>query len=139
VRRLTIILGVALVLVGARELIDSTNWTSLRATIIWFLGGTLVHDGVIVPLTLLVSLALTRHVPGTYRGLVQGALIVSATLTLALLPLLSGRGRTSANPSQQPLPYGRDLLIVLAAVWSSAAVLAVRRYRKRHREDVRTR
>ena len=56
-RRLTIIIGVVLILVGARELIDSTNWTSLRATITWFLGGTLLHDGVVVPLTLLVGLA----------------------------------------------------------------------------------
>ena len=82
------------------------------------------------PLTLLAALAVVRFVPGTYRGLVQGALVVSATLTLALLPLLSGQGRTAANPSQQPLPYGRNLVLVLAAVWICAAVLAVRRHRR---------
>jgi hypothetical protein len=135
VRRLTITIGVALVLLGVRELIESTTWASLRGTITWFLGGVLIHDGVVVPLTLLLSLALTRLVPGGYRGLVQGALVIAAALTLALLPLLSGQGRTAANPSQQPLPYGRDLVVVLAAVWTGAAVLAFRRYRERHRDE----
>ena len=128
-RRLTITIGVVLVVVGIRELVDSATLASLRATIVWFVSGTLIHDGVVVPLTLLGSFTLTRFVPGTYRGLVQGALVVSATLTLALLPLLSGQGRTAANPSQQPLPYGRNLVLVLAAVWTYVAVLAVRRHR----------
>jgi hypothetical protein len=135
VRRLTIVIGVAVVLVGLRELGDGATWVSLRAMITWFVGGTLIHDGLVVPLTMLVALTLTRLVPGMYRGLVQGALVGSAMLTLALLPLLSGRGRTAVNPSQQPLPYGRSLLIVLAAVWLCAALMAGWRYRREKSRD----
>lgn len=137
-RRVTITIGVALVVVGIGEIVASTTWASLRATIAWFAGGVLVHDAIVVPLTMLAALAVARFVPGTYRSLVQGALIVSATLTLALLPLLSGQGRTAANPSQQPLPYGRNLLLVLATVWTCAAVLAVRRHRGEPRDPARS-
>lgn len=135
-RRLTIVLGVALVVIGIRELVDAATWQSLRATIIWFAGGTIVHDGVVVPLTLLAGLALTRLVPGTYRGIVQGALVMSAAVSLALLPLLSGQGRTAANFSLQPLPYARNLVVVLAALWAGAALLAVRRRREERRHEV---
>ena len=133
-RRVTITIGVALVVVGVREVVDSATWASLRAMIAWFVGGILVHDLIVVPLTMLAALAVARFVPRTYRSLVQGALGVSAALTLALLPLLSGQGRTAANPSQQPLPYGRNLALILAIVWICAAVLAVRRHRRGKRQ-----
>jgi len=126
-KRAAFAVGAALVALGAYLVIEATGFASLRSALIWFGGGVVGHDGVLVPLTLLVGVALARWVPGTYRGLLQGALVVSAMLSLALVPLLSGRGLTAANPSQQPLPYGRNLLLVLAGVWALAAVLAVRR------------
>lgn len=137
-KRLTMIIGGALVAIGIRELVDGARWSTLRATITWFVGGPILHDAVLVPLTLLVGLALARLVPGTYRGLVQGALIVSATVTIALLPLLSGRGRTAANPSQQPLAYGQNLLVVLAGVWVGAAILGVWRHHRARRQPAPT-
>jgi hypothetical protein len=60
---------------------------------------------------------------------------MSALLTVALLPLMSGRGRTPANPSQQPLPYTRNLLLVLLAVWLVTAALALHRARLRRADD----
>lgn len=135
-RRLALLVGAGLSAYGAYLLLAGARWPPLNSALTWFAGGVIVHDALLVPLTLLVGVVLLRVVPGPYRGLVQGALVLSALLTLALLPLLSGRGRTPANPSQQPLPYTRNLLLVLLAVWAVTAVLALLRTRRRRAGDV---
>ncbi len=135
-RRVALIVGAGLAAYGAYLLLAGARWPPLSSALTWFAGGVLIHDALLVPLTLLVGVALLRVVPGGYRGLVQGALVMSALLTVALLPLMSGRGRTPANPSQQPLPYTRNLLLVLLAVWLVTAALALYRARRRHAGDV---
>lgn len=127
--------GAGLAAYGAYLLLAGARWPPLSSALTWFAGGVLIHDALLVPLTLLVGVALLRVVPGGYRGLVQGALVMSALLTVALLPLMSGRGRTPANPSQQPLPYTRNLLLVLLAVWLVTAALALHRARRRRADD----
>lgn len=135
-RRLALLVGAGLSVYGAYLLLAGARWPPLSSALTWFAGGVIVHDALLVPLTLLLGVVLLRVVPGPYRGPVQGALVLSALLTLALLPLLSGRGRTPANPSQQPLPYTRNLLLVLLAVWAVTAVLALLRARRRRAGDV---
>ncbi len=135
-RRVALIVGAGLAAYGAYLLLAGARWPPLSSALTWFAGGVIIHDALLVPLTLLVGVALLRVVPGGYRGLVQGALVMSALLTVALLPLMSGRGRTPANPSQQPLPYTRNLLLVLLAVWLVTAALALHRARRRHAGDV---
>lgn len=129
-------IGAGLSAYGGYLLLGGASGPPLSSALTWFAGGVIVHDALLVPLTLLVGVALLRVVPGPYRRVVQGALVLSALLTLALLPLLSGRGRTPANPSQQPLPYTRNLLLVLLAVWVVTAVLALLRTRRRRAGDV---
>jgi len=135
VRRVALIVGAGLAAYGAYLLLAGARWPPLSSALTWFAGGVIIHDALLVPLTLLVGVALLRVVPGGYRGLVQGALVMSALLTVALLPLMSGRGRTPANPSQQPLPYTRNLLLVLLAVWLVTAALALHRARLRRADD----
>lgn len=126
-RRVAFVVGAALVAYGGYELVTGSSLTSLRAAATWLAGGVVLHDGVLVPLTLLGGVALARLLPGAWRGLVQGALVVSAMITLPLLPLLSGAGLDPRNPSQQPLAYGRGLLLVLGGVWALTGLLALRR------------
>ncbi|MER5964620.1 hypothetical protein [Streptomyces sp. NPDC002057] len=99
---------------------------------VWWAGALVLHDGIIAPLVLAVGLLLAGR-PG--RGLPRGALIVAASVTLVTLPLLLRPG-AAANPSALPLPYGRNLLIVLVcvAVVTGAAEL-VRRRRARSQGD----
>lgn len=93
-------------------------------------------ESVLVPITMLAGAPATRFLPGTFRALVQGAFVVSAMVTLPLLPLLSGNGLDERDPSQQPLPYGRNLLLVLAGVWAVTGVLALRRQLAHRRAEV---
>jgi len=51
---------------------------------------------------------------------VQGALLISAAVTLMAVPLMLGYGRDPNNPSALPLDYRLGVLIVLSCVWATA-------------------
>lgn len=126
-RRLGYALGVPLVVLGAYLVLSGNSFPALTSIALWFAGGIALHDGLVVPITLAVGSLLLLAVRGPARAAVQGALIVTACVTVATLPLLVGAGRDARVPSQQPLDYGRNLLMVLALVWVVAAAVAVRR------------
>ena len=126
-RWLLYLLGVAAVAYGGYELLVTAGKTHPPAAAIWFAGGVVAHDAVFVPVVLLGAAAVVRFVPRVARPVVQSALFVSGSVFLVALPLVWGLGGNAGNPSTNPLPYGRNLAIVLAVVWAVAAVLVVRR------------
>lgn len=73
------------------------------------------HDAVWMPLVLLTG----RFVRSPAARV---AWAVAAALTVAALPLALGVGRTADNPSALPLDYGRNLVLVLAAVAGIALI-----------------
>ncbi|WP_223837562.1 hypothetical protein [Streptomyces venezuelae] len=94
--------------------------------LVWLGGALVLHDVLVAPLVLAVGL-LVAAVPA--RPVVRGALITAGSLVLITLPLLLRPG-APPNPSALPLPYARNLLLVLAVtalVASTAAWLARRR------------
>ncbi|CAO5233448.1 hypothetical protein [Frankia sp. AgKG'84/4] len=119
--------GLAALGYGVDGLLTMTRATHPPQAARWLVGGVLVHDLVAVPVVAVVGLVLTRFVRAPYRAVVQGALLVSATVALSSLPLWRGYGGAADNPSVDPLPYGRNLAIVLGAVWAVAAVLITAR------------
>ncbi|MFI8368274.1 hypothetical protein [Streptomyces sp. NPDC085466] len=122
-------LGVALVGVGAWLVAAQPD----PAGVLLWLGGALVlHDGILAPLVLAVGLLLAGRAD---RGVLRGALMVAGSLVLVTLPLLLRPG-APPNPSALPLPYGRNLALVLAVVAAVAATrILVRRWRARPRPD----
>jgi hypothetical protein len=92
---------------------------------VWFGGGLVVHDLVLAPLAALLGGLVLRVAPPSARAPIQAALVISGCIVLATLPLLLGAGRDPTVPSQQPLPYGRNVLAVLALVWCAALVAAL--------------
>ncbi|WP_116271843.1 hypothetical protein [Pseudofrankia sp. BMG5.36] len=126
--------GLAVLGYGIHGLLTMERATHPLQAARWLIGGILIHDLVAVPVTAVVGLLLTRLVRAPYRAVVQGALLVSAAVALASLPLWRGYGGSPDNPTVNPLPYGRNLAIVLGAVWAGAAALiAVRAARARRR------
>ena len=117
--------GLAAIGYGIDGLVARPRATNPPQAASWLIGGILVHDLLVVPVTAVVGFLLTRGVPAPYRAVLQGALLVSAAVVLAFLPLWRGYGGSPGNPSVNPLPYGRNLTIVLGAVWTGAAVLIV--------------
>jgi hypothetical protein len=89
------------------------------------------HDFVVVPLVVLAGVALARWVPAPARTPARAALVVSAAVSLVALPFVVGAGRIADNPSAFPQSYGRNLAIILAVVWTVAAVWAAVNVRRR--------
>lgn len=95
------------------------------------------HDLLVMPAAIVVGGALTRWLPGWAKPVVQGALLVTATLTVVALPLLLGYGRRPDDPSALPRDYHRGYLTVVGLVWLvTVAVLAARAISHARRRDL---
>lgn len=127
--------GAAILAFGLQGLVGAATETNPQRSVLWLGAGVLLHDAVLAPVVLLAAALLVRCVPRVARPVVQGALFVSGVLLLVALPLLTGRGGAPDNPTTNPLPYERNLGLVLVAVWTLAAGLVVIRatWRKRVR------
>ncbi|MGH8907812.1 MAG: hypothetical protein ACRD0K_15155 [Egibacteraceae bacterium] len=99
----------------------------------WALGALVLHDLVVVPLTLLVGRGLRRVRPALLRTPLQAGLALTAIFSLAAYPYLRGYGRAAqpGNASLQPGDYWSALLTILAVVWLAAAGLTAWRARRR--------
>lgn len=132
-------LGTTAVLYGGSGLLGAAERTRPVAAALWFGGGVVTHDALLAPAVLLVAAAVVRWVPVAARAVVQGALFVSGAVTLVAIPLVGGLGGAAGNPSANPLPYTRNLALVLTVVWATAALLVTagrlrdRRVRRAHR------
>jgi len=126
-------IGMAFAVIGALTDAD------LNGGALLFLIGVLVaHDGLLMPLTILIGALLGRIVPLRWRALVRAALLACLAVTIVAFPLVLGRGRAADNPSLLPLHYGRGLLEVYATICLTAAtVAAIRARRLRRRTDLR--
>ena len=124
--------GVALIGLGVSGIVTDVGAGGWVAGVA---GAAVLHDGVLVPVVLAVGVA-TARVPGGYRGIVRSALVVAGFVTLVAFPLVLGKGRRADEPSRLPLPYDRNLAIVLgviAAVAAGAAALRAVRHRRGRR------
>ncbi len=126
-RALVAAAGLAAIGYGIHGLIDGRPATNPPNTTAWLIGGILAHDLLVVPVTMVAGFVLSRLVPAPYRAVLQAALLVSGSVALASLPLWRGYGGSADNPSVNPLPYGRNLGIVLGLVWTCAAAVVVHR------------
>lgn len=120
------IAGMALSAYGLVGLLGDVAVGDTMSWLKYFAGGLLAHDLVWAPLVVVGSVALVRIVTPRVRPVVQGALIVTGTVLLVAYPVLNGSGRLANNTSILPLDYPRNLVIVLAAVWTVAVALMVR-------------
>jgi hypothetical protein len=126
------VVGALTMVGGAVGLVLHLHRTHPVGTAIYYVGGALAHDLIIAPLVILVGVLVAAVVPHAYRPAVRGGLIVSGAMTLIALPLLLGKGKQADNPSHVPLPYGRNLLLILAVVWGVVAVLCLFRAMRAH-------
>ncbi len=129
-----LIVGWAVIGYGIAGGLDNARDTQPTEILRWFLGGAVVHDGLLAPAVLLAGSAVARLLPASIRGAVQGGLIVSAVVALFSLPLVRRYGVRPDNPTVVFRDYGPALLAVLAAVWvvtGVAAVVSFRRSRRR--------
>ena len=105
------VLGVSVAAYGVWLLLQE-DLTDLVATAVWLAGGVVLHDFVVVPLTLLLGLALTRLLPANLRAPLVGGLVVLGTVTLMAVPVLGGWGANADNPTILDRDYPAGWLVV---------------------------
>lgn len=124
-------LGWLVIAFGVWGLFDNATRTNPEQWIRWFIGSLVVHDFVIAPLTFAVGTFLVARIPRPLRAPFQAGLITSAVIVLTTWPLLRGYGLRSDNPSALPNDYLAGLVMVLVAVWSVVAAVALRAWKRR--------
>ena len=125
------VIGFGVMVYGVYGLLDQADRTRPSQWLKWFIGAAAAHDFVVAPIVIVVGMAVARYVPGWLRGPVQGALIVTGMLVLAVYPLVRGFGRRPADPSALPNNYAVGLLVVVVLVWIATSVVVLARLRKR--------
>ena len=116
-------LGVAVAAYGAWLLLQE-DLADLVDTAVWLAGGVVLHDFVLVPVTLLLGLALIRLLPANLRAPVVGGLVVLGTVTLMAVPVLGGWGANADNPTILDRNYPVGWLVV-AGVTMLVVVLTI--------------
>ena len=101
--------------------------------LIFLVGVLVVHDGLLLPLTIDVGILVGRYAPHRARALIGAALVVGLAVTIVAFPLVLGRGRAADNPSLLPLHYGRGLVAIYVIIGATAAVAAGARAGRHHR------
>ena len=115
-------MGWSVIAFGLRGIVEHSLDTRPADLARFVVGGALLHDLVFAPLVIGAGVMVARAVPKRARVVVQAALVVSGIVTLFAYPLVRGYGVAANNPSSLPHNYARNLLIVLAIVWVTAAV-----------------
>ena len=116
--------------VGLVSLLSKAGATKPANFAVFFIGLALVHDLILAPATIAIATGLRSVSPRTGRGLLFGALVVSAVVVLFSAPLLFGWGAQPDNSSFLPRNYTSGLALMLAVVWGVAAVLLLARTRR---------
>ena len=119
-------LGVAVATYGGWLLLQE-DLSDLVDTAVWLAGGVVLHDFVLVPLTLLLGLALVRLLPVNLRAPVVGGLVVLGTVTLMAVPVLGGWGANADNPTILDRNYPVGWLVVAGVTMLVVVVTIVLR------------
>ncbi|ADP82158.1 hypothetical protein [Pseudofrankia inefficax] len=130
-----VLIGLAGLVYGVHGALGAHRLSNPSYSLKWAMVAIVLHDAVLIPALAVIGWLLARLLPAPYRAVTQAALFVSGSVALMSLPLWRGYTSDPGNPTVDPLPYGRNLLIVLAAVWVAAAAAMVVLARRRAPES----
>lgn len=117
--------GTLLATYGGWLLVSRQDLDQIAGAVVWLVGGVLLHDAVLAPLTILLAALAARWLPDEVRRPAAVAMIVVGPLTLLAVPVLSGFGAKPGNAGLQDRPYLTSWLVLLALAVVAVAVAAV--------------
>jgi len=123
------ITGLALLAYGAVLAWEFGSSRTVNAVqgLAWFVGGPIVHDGLIAPVVGVVGLGIAKVVPDRWRAPVVAGVVCSSILALLAIPLLWRPFYVATNPGLHDRDYGVGLLIALGVVWVGVVVAGLAR------------
>ncbi|KRC64846.1 hypothetical protein ASE12_08740 [Aeromicrobium sp. Root236] len=128
VRAVLLLTGVGFGLWGVWLMRDFTS-EQLVSMGTWLVAGVIVHDAVLAPVTVLLGVVAARALPRRMRAVAAIAFLVWATLTVAFVNVLSGKGGKPDNDTVLHRPYLLSWVVLTVAIAVSAAVVTHRRRR----------
>lgn len=125
-------LGASVTAWGVALYLDATPDLDRRVDFaVWLVGLDLAHDLLVAPLAIVVGVAVARLVRGPLRAPLQAGLVASGCVLLVAAAPLAHTAEGARNPTIQPLDYTTATLTVLAIVWTTCALWAAVRVRRR--------
>jgi hypothetical protein len=128
VRAGAVLAGVLASAYGVWLLLD-LGWANTRSTLVWLIGGVVLHDGVFAPLVIVVALLVVRLVPRDRLAPWVVALVILVPVTLAGIPELGRFGARADNSTLLDRPYwlGWSVMVTLVVVSVLVGAVATRR------------
>ncbi len=125
--RLRLVLGALGVVMGAFGALRflQLDLPDLVDAVLWLAGGVVLHDAVVAPLTILLTVVLGRVVPEAWRSRVTVAAVVLLTVTAVAVPVLGRFGARADNPSLLDRDYVGGWLVLAALVLVATLVSGV--------------
>ncbi|MFL6079904.1 MAG: hypothetical protein ACJ714_08255 [Ornithinibacter sp.] len=123
-------LGVGVAAYGLVALLD-LGLDNLRAAMTWLVGGVLLHDGLLAPVTIAGCFVVARLWRGSLPAPVVVGAVVLGTVTVVAIPVLGRFGARADNPTLLDRNYVLGwLVLVTLTVLAVAADILVSRSRK---------
>jgi hypothetical protein len=129
--------GAALMLFGVFRILQNSGYTNPKGLARWLIGAVVIHDGIIVPSTMLVGFVLTHLFRPRIRRYIQGALVASALITVIAIPLIDRRGSQPAVKALEQQNYGLHLGILVALVFAVAAIAYLAQVLREHHNGLK--
>jgi hypothetical protein len=94
-------------------------------TVGWIVGGPVLNDAVVAPLTALLGVVLARLLPRPWKAPVVAATVITGVLTILAFPLLWRPYGTPPMPGLHDTDPALGLALTVAAVWLVAILTAL--------------
>jgi hypothetical protein len=116
-RASALLLGLGVAAYGVWRLLD-LGWANTRATLVWLVGGVVLHDAVFAPVVLVVTLIALRFVRRERLAPLAMGLLILVPVTLLAVPELGRFGARADRPTLLDRDYwlGWAVLATLVVV-----------------------
>ncbi|WP_423922963.1 hypothetical protein ACPEEZ_03770 [Frigoribacterium sp. 2-23] len=126
-RIVLLVVGVLLIVLGGYVLTDTVNPNRYGGLLVWLIGSVIVHDGIIGPVVVAVSLLVRRtgrRIRPVVIAIVQVAVVVGAVFSIVVVPEIIAKAKGPKNDTVLPFDYAARLgvLWLVVAVLAAAAV-----------------
>jgi hypothetical protein len=128
IRSVAVGTGVLVTAYGVKLLLD-LGWANTRSTLVWLVGGVVLHDGVFAPLVVVIALLAVRLVPRDRLAPWVVGLVILVPVTLLGVPELGRFGARADNATLLDRHYwlGWSLMVTLVVVGVIVGAVATRR------------
>ena len=123
-RVLMVLIGTGVIGYGLYRLLTDPQIDDPLSILVWAAGAVALHDGLWLPIVCLIGARVARDI------VLRSGLIVAASLTAVALPAVLREHSDQGNPTLLPLPYQRNLLLLLGScAVITVTIWAIRRFR----------